>query len=467
MFTTKNTIACRTPVRAVISRRVLASALVFFAGGCLTHAQQPVTEELAVPIIVAPNGGGMLLPEGTTVRMVINGEDVDPTSLSPASASFRISDNDLNRWGKILNFTPEQLEAAKTLRSGFEADLSKARDEAKPAIDAVRADTRDGLAPEVIRRLSGTFQTLRNKRDAAEKQFISDLKSLLTKDQEPLWPRIERLRRRESPAPGMSFSSVAGERVDLVKLVDQLKLPEATQTGLSPLLEQYEQELDAAIITRNELMKSKREKIDALLEKNDPEGISAFELDELRACARLREINQRWAKRLTDELGSDAGPRFKAAADRAIFPSVHRERAIHRALSAAEGLEDLTNDQRSALSSLRQKFAVQAASLNGKLEAQIVKQEEENVKNTKTNGLTNNARERRVAVMRTAGDSSEMQELRAKRKQLDDATMKELDSILNESQRAKLPKNTPRGNDGDQPALMPIPVPPPPPPAPM
>lgn len=462
MFTTKTTIACRISGPAVIRRRVLASALVFLAGGCLTHAQQPATEELALPIIVAPNGGGMILPEGATVRMNINGEDVDPTNFSPASASLRISDNDLNRWGKILNFTPEQLEAAKTLRSGFDADLSKAREEAKPAIDAARAEMRDGLDPEVMRRLSGTFQTLRDKRDAAEKQFIADLKSLLTKEQEPLWPRIERLRRRESPAPGMSFSSVAGERVDLIKLVDQLKLPEAQQTGLAQLLEQYEQELDAAIVSRNELMQSKREKIDALLEKNDPEGITAFELDELRARARLREINQRWAKRLTDELGSDTGPRFKAAADRAIFPSVHRERAIHRALSAAEGFDDLTKDQRSALVSLRQKFADQSAGLNSKLEAQIVKQEEENVKNTKTTGGptgNGNTRERRVAVMRSVSDSSEMQEIRAKRKQIDDATMKELDTILSESQRAKLPKNTPRGNEGERPAIMPMPAP--------
>lgn len=453
-----------TPARCDLTartRRAFALALVLFAG-CLAHAQQPATEELAVPIIVAPNGGGMVLPEGANIRMNINGEDVDPTSLSPASSSFRISDNDLNRWGKILNFTPEQLEAAKTLRSGFDADLAKARDEAKPAIDAARAEMREGFDPEVMRRLSGTFQTLRDKRDAAEKQFISDLKSLLTKEQEPLWPRIERLRRRESPAPGMSFASVAGERVDLVKLVDQLKLPEAKQTGISPLLEQYEQELDAAIITRNELMQSKREKIDALLEKNEPEGITAFELDELRARARLREINQRWAKRLTDELGNDVGPRFKAAADRAIFPSVHRERAIHRALNAAEGFDDLTKDQRSALASLRQKFSDQTTSINSKLEAQIVKQEEENVKNTKTTGGptgNGNTRERRVAVMRNASESSEMQELRTKRKQIDDATMKELDTILSESQRTKLPKNTPRGGEGERPTIMPMPAP--------
>lgn len=442
------------------SRSAFTLALLLFAGG-FAHAQQPA-EDLALPIIVSPNSGGMVLPEGANIRMNINGEDVDPNSLSPASASFRISDNDLNRWGKILNFTPEQLEAAKTLRSGFDADLAKARDEAKPAIDAARAEMREGFDTEVMRRLSGTFQTLRDKRDAAEKQFVSDLKSLLTKEQEPLWPRIERLRRRESPAPGMSFSSVAGERVDLVKLVDQLKLPEAKQAGLSPLLEQYEQELDAAIVTRNELMQSKREKIDALLEKNEPEGITAFELDELRARARLREINQRWAKRLTDELGNEVGPRFKAAADRAIFPSVHRERAVHRALSAAEGFDDLTKDQRTALASLRQKFSDQTTSINSKLEAQIVKQEEENVKNTKTTGgPTNNGatRERRIAVMRNVSESSEMQELRTKRKQIDDATMKELDTILSESQRTKLPKNTPRGGEGERPAIMPMPAP--------
>lgn len=459
MHSTKTTLSRRDTSTRTGS--ALTAALVFLAGGCLAHAQQPMTEELAVPILVSPSGGGMFLPEGA-VRMNINGEDIDPNSLSPTSSSLRISDNDLNRWGKILNFTPEQLEAAKTLRSGLEADLTKARDEAKPVIETARAEMRDGPDPEVMRRLSGTFKALRDKRDAAEKQFISDLKSLLTKEQEPLWPRIERLRRRESPAPGMSFSSVAGERVDLIKLVDQLKLPEAKQTGISPLLEQYEQELDAAIVTRNELMQSKREKIDTLLEKNDPDGITAFELDELRARARLREINQRWAKRLTDELGNDFGSRFKAAADRAIFPSVHRERAVHRALNAAEGFDDLTKDQRTALASLRQKFADQSTNLNNRLEAQIVKQEEENVKNTKTTGgPTNNGatRERRIAVMRNASESSEMQELRAKRKQIDDATMKELDTILSESQRTKLPKNTLRGGEGDRPAIMPMPAP--------
>lgn len=419
-----------------------ACSLALLTGTTRPLIAQPAGVELALPPDLVPGVLNGQLPDGAQVRMVVNGEEIDVAGSGPRGLG--ISPGDLERWARLLRLTPDQLSAAQTLREGAEADLSKATAEYDKQIADARAEMKEHQDRQGLTKLAPIYRDMRAKRDATQSQFFSDFKTLLTKEQEPRWPRLEMLRRREQAARG--FSSIAGERVDLTRLVEQIELIDDKLRALDTSLEAYERALDAVLRARLDISDNKMKNIQEHLRKRDMEALRAEELKEFEARSKVRDVNAQWAEHLATELIGADGDRLRSAYRRACFPMIYRERQVRRTLDAAMKLDDLTPEQIKGLTALSTRLYDDSATINHQMEDAVRKQEEATLKSMQIAAEPGD-NGGRIMMSRVAGDDDAMQALRAKRRTLEEGITAEMQKLLTDAQRAKLPAAKPSEPD--------------------
>ncbi len=413
----------------VLTRLLTASlpfAIIAVAGTCLTgvpSAQAAARVAALQPGMGGGGGGGMF------GGMFGGG----------GGSEMPVTTAELDRMKVVLKLTPEQSEALKLLHEGMNAALQPKMDEMRKATEEARdafRETRDFTVWEGLREKGQALQTAR--RDA-ETAFLNDAKSLLTEDQAALWPKLERERRRDR---GMRQGFVSGERADVIRIVNNLKLPEEVQAKVTPVLDSYEVELDTALTRRTELTEKLmnqmggqgfRGMMDAA---NNPEMQKAIE-EGREAAVRVREVNRRFARQVMGELPEEFAGKFDAEFKRESFPQIYRQQQWSTRVLAAVDQMELETSAKQAIDAIRDKYTRESAALNAK-------QEEATEKNEAEFSIDR--------MMRMQFETEDMQKLRTQRRELEDKTVESIRAILTPEQAAKLPeRRAGGGGDGAQP----------------
>lgn len=404
----------------------LAAVLVASAGA---FAQTVIiSSDIDDPI----QGGGM-----GEIGIVVNGSELDGTVLGGGRTSLGIRKDDLPRYAKLLGLNADQIAAANTLFDAAQASFIEKSDASKKKIDAIKAEAKD--QDEELggyRRMSPIWAELSKQRQEIENAFLGDLRSLLTKEQEPRWSKVEMLRTRERLSKGMGL--IAGERVDLLKVIEGMNLSESKLVAIEQARDSYEIALDRALNNRARVSKESTEKRMELLRKRDLDGVKALQNAEYDARVAVRDVNRQFIERFKSELGPDAA-RFEMGVKRSMFPGIYRERHVTKALSAAMELDGLSDTQRKGIAALQESFANDSAIINKKLEEAALKQEEDSIKGQRIEGGPDDGGGVRMMVSRTAGDDQAGRDLRTQRRKMDESTMNSLEQLLSPEQRAKLP----------------------------
>jgi hypothetical protein len=144
------------------------------------------------------------------------------------------------------------------------------------------------------------------RKDELEKQFLSDLTAMLTKEQEERWPIVERELRR----PKMLANSwMSGEGIDVIALVASIDGKAAEEPKVVEILERYANEVDAALKTREAFVKEHSDEIAELM-KTDPQRVLSLRKDSVRNRVRVREINRRYVQQVAAELKEPSKKKF-------------------------------------------------------------------------------------------------------------------------------------------------------------
>lgn len=391
---------------------IAAAALLASAGAGLVQGQPGGRE-----------GGGMRPPMG--MGMMGGRDPFDPP----------VNSADLERYSKILNLTPDQVEAAKALLDAAMAEFQPAARTARERMEQIRTEARETGDMSVWREMGPVMQQYRRARSTVESTFMNDLQSLLTDEQAALWPKVERTHRRERT---IGRGLMSGERVDLIRLVDGLKLADADRAALAPILEQYEMDLDRELIKRNELYEQGEEQAQDLMEAWRSGDTARFEemFNKGREAAkRVRDVNQRYARQIESSLPESKRAAFVEQVKRESFPMIYRETYAQRIVDVAANLPDLDDTQRASLAALREGYVRDLAAINAKMEAAVLERE-------------NSADMRQAFFGRDGGGP--MQELRRSRRELENTTVQRVRDLLTEEQRAKLPDRN-AGDDDESP----------------
>ncbi len=404
----------------VVARTLMALSLV---AGLAVAVPQAQAQQIAVT-----TGGGF-------------GGGMDGGLVAP------IGKSDVDTMAKMLSLSADQKTAADVLLESYLAEHAKRADVMRAAQEAARAAFREDRDFSAFTDLAPKMEAFGKENAAQEAQLLENIKSVLDKDQLQKWPSWERAHRR---AGSMNRGMLAGERADLIQIVDRLRLPEPTVASLAQTLEAYSMELDRAIVARDEVQRAAMEEGKGLRDLFGKGGGDMTEMmkkvDELMKRGReaslpVRDINRRYAKQIEATIaGINAadGARFGMEFRKASFPDVYRERYTDRALAAAAAMDDLDKGQREGIAALKEQYRRDCAPMEQAAE----KAAEDAEANFSLTGMMGGG-----GMMRMMGGDEATQAARKARRELDTATLDRLKAILTPDQAAKLPDRSQDAGD--------------------
>jgi hypothetical protein len=376
-----------------------------------------------------PRGGG-----GGGMMMGMGGMGMGGQMDAPVTSEM------LGRIGKIVNFDADQKLASDELLKGYLAGYQVKADEMRKVVEETREEFRESRDPTVWQGLAPKMEEFRKYRDQSEQSFMNDLKSILTEPQLEKWPAVDRMLRRDT----LSRSFMAGERLNLITMLEQMKLPEDKQKALKETLDQYELELDRELIERNKLQTEVMGGMQNFFRvQGDPDAMAKAEelVNKNReASMRVRDVHRKYARLVESMLEGEQAAKFNDAVKRESFPEVYRERYGDRVVAAAIAMSEIDQSQRDALTALLESHQRETQQINSKHEQAIAERE----KNFSISGMMG-----RMGGM-GGPDQALMEEVRTARRTLEESTITKVKAILTPEQAEKLPSREDRGGGNDR-----------------
>ncbi len=393
-----------------------------------------------------------------------------------------ISSRDLDSFVKLFALDAAQKDAAKSLFEAYQQQFMAAAKPMREKWDAARQEARDSGDPGAFREVMEKAGEFRKTRDQMETSFLNDFKVVLSEQQTQKWPKFERMRRRETT---IGRGLMSGERVDLFKLVDDLKLPADNREALNETLDQYDVDLDRVLVERNKLFEESQEKIRELFTSGDMEGADKMIKEGREASVKVRDVNRRYAAQLETAIPENKRPEFKEAFKKESFPTVYNETHTMRVVEAAAKLKDLDETQTAGIASIKETYYRELKTLQHDLE--VAQEEQEmnfsasgmmarfggggggrggnngnnnaggnNNNNNRGNNANNNNNRggggqgaRAGGGQGGPGGDDKAGELRRKRREMDSETEKKVTALLNDKQKEKLPQRDNNNNNNN------------------
>ncbi|TVQ81584.1 MAG: hypothetical protein EA380_01400 [Phycisphaeraceae bacterium] len=257
----------------------------------------------------------------------------------------QFSHADINSINRVLGFTEEQraviLEVYEAHLRAFTSELNELILDLEDARDEAIATNHPG--PLAATRSKAERWKERSKE--LDEQFLSDLRLLLTRDQEALWPRVERELRRIRLTPKGVF---AGESIDLVRLLDAVHPQWNEHPDLKSIVDAYITAIDAALTERERARESASASIVWGGDQAQRDRMKQAYEDIRRTRIRVRGINEEHLRRLLSALPQPSSERLEIAFyENAIGPT-RATTPLDRRIRAVGTLPDLTPRQAAA-----------------------------------------------------------------------------------------------------------------------
>lgn len=360
----------------------------------------------------------------------------------------KISAATLDQFGKILLLTDTQADALKDLHQAYDAAHEQATKAFQDKLERIRQDFQDTQDPSVWQKdMPEAVEKLTTEVTKVEKSFMDDLKAMLTPEQASKWPVLERASRRAKSLPG---GMLAGESVDLLKQVENLKLaktPEAVQQSL----ERYEMELDGAMVERDAKRKELGEQMPGFGGRArggqgggggggggagmfDFQKIGEVMADMRKSGVKVRDINDKYATVIASGLPDERRGEFTLNVKKAKFPQIYRESYTLKALNAAAGFKDLDTQQQTGVTDLLAKYKREIDAANDRYAKAQADAEKDGGGDDMMGGFM------RMMGGDQGGDDSELAIARKDRRKIDTDTLEKLKAILTPEQAEKLPE---------------------------
>jgi hypothetical protein len=391
------------------------------------------------PVAIAqPRGGGG--PGGGFMQMFGGGFG---GGFGGEALTATVDSAKLDKAAAITAMSADQKDAAKTLFEGYQETFNAKAKTMREARDKAMEDFRENRDPSVWEDVRKSSDQFRKDRTDLDKQFMSDVKSLLTEEQAAKWPKFERMLRRTD---ALNVGIMSGERIDLLGIIEKKdkELPSEVKAALTPILDQYEVDVDREFENRTKVFETVAEEarkmfesgqgMQALMGGGDTKEIDAMISKGREASVRVREVNKRYVRQVEAVLPEGLRAEFADEVKKQSFPQVYRETRATRMLTAAKGFADLDETQKAGIKDLTETYTRELAQANTDMAEATEKME-----------MTFTASQI-MAMFRGGGPNDPMQEQQAKRRKLNNTTEESLKKLLKPEQVERLPA----GGDGGE-----------------
>jgi Spy/CpxP family protein refolding chaperone len=328
----------------------------------------------------------------------------------------------------------EQRDVAMTLMEGYEGRVEQLREDVRAMREETMRAARDAGDGSGFEKMREAMLKARDERKKLDTQLMADLQAVLTPEQAKGWGDVERtIRRGQSLRRGIA----AGERTDLHAIVREMELPAESTRALAPVMEQYSLDLDRELLARDTLADAGPDFF-SLMRGGDADAIEKSLTARRDAAIKVREVNRRFTSQVQGLLPEERKAEFARRVKEASYPSIYRATRGARAMEAALGMEDLTEEQRSSIQVAKDAYEASVAATNDKL-AKAWDEAEASFDPARF------AREGPRGMRQREG-SEEAQALRQARRDAEQRAISQLREVLTPEQAERLP----RRDEGDQ-----------------
>lgn len=362
----------------------------------------------------------------------------------------RITQADIDQYGKILQLTKSQLDAVKDLHQAYDTEFQAAEKALQDKIEKIQQDFQDTQDPSVwTKDMPEAQQKYTTRTGELDKSFIGDLKALLTPEQSARWPVAERAQRRTKSLGGMAAIpgfGLAGESVDLLKMVEELKLAK-TPEALTQVMDRYDLEMDAALTARD----TKRKEIGDAMQKQQQDRMKdgggmmpdfqklQEQMAEMRKSGlSVRNINDRYSTLMASALPEAQREDFAMKYKKAKFPNIYKEAYALKALNAAKEFKDLSSEQKAGIAEITASYQRDIAGANERYAKAQMDAEKDGGGDDMMSGWM------KMMGGDQGKDESELSLAKKARRKLDSDALEKLKDILTPEQKDRLPE---REND--------------------
>lgn len=205
-----------------------------------------------------------------------------------------------------------------------------------------------------------------------KKTVIDGIEGSLNAEQKAKWPAFQRYLRREK---SMDNAVLSGEGTNLFVVMDEAGLSQASIDSISKALDDYEIQLDNALVARDEYLESSEPKLmRAVLSGEIP---AAKNIAERQITLRkgVREVNDQSRVAIVGVLSAEDGAKFNKAAMEAAFRRVFRQTRATESFAKALELPDLSEEARAAVVSLQSAYLAELGAMNERIVTATRKEE--------------------------------------------------------------------------------------------
>jgi len=273
-------------------------------------------------------------------------------SLYNDESSFRpdLSQRDLKLIVRVLGLGTAEQQALNDLYSGYAGTLQTEGADVKSFVNGEieRAEMMQDV--RLLDKAQKRLGEWEKRSEQVKKQFLDDLKSLLTREQEGRWPIVEReLRRLRLIGSGR----LRGESHDLVRITED-DLGAAPSPELAETLNRYSDELDRALVARDGYL-TENNKPFSECESSDPQKARGIWDGAQRVRAAVRDINDRFVRLIAPELPADKRPQFEKQVFDQSYRALTEPTKTDTYLKESSDVPGLSGEQKSRLAEVRSK----------------------------------------------------------------------------------------------------------------
>lgn len=394
-------------------RLALVAALATVCGSAF-GAQQAHAQQIMVSSSVGPIGGG--------------GGD-------------RISKRSAEKYADILGLDQSQREVLDLLHQGYEDGVKAENDKQREKMRRLSQEFQESQDRSVWEDMPKIQQEHREKLKSMEASFLKDLRAMISDEQAEKWGKVERTRRREV---GLNGGAVSGAGVDVVALVDGLKLGSSERAQFTQDLEQYEADLDRLIAEKIKSEEDSASKLGVGQVEIDMEAMSAMMAQSREIGMKIRDLNLNYSRKIEQLVPEAKRSEWNSAFKEASFPQVYRKSTTQRQLDAALKFDDLTSDQRSQLSQALESHNQAVSAINDRLSKAVMAEEE----NEQGGGMIIAGGQSMRMQFGEDDPDSETAKLRKEKRELDRRLTERMSSVLTKDQNDRLPTFSEGGQGG-------------------
>ncbi len=260
----------------------------------------------------------------------------------------------------IFALTPEQASMVNDLYAGHRAASKTAtRTAAEKMREAMEAAAKDNAWDEMHKRRAEMMKTMTESFDKLNATFKSDLKAILTPEQDAKFPAFERAWRRDW-ARLLTF--MAADCVDFPEILEEHKVPWRDHAEMASAIEAQEVAVDRVYTQRATMI---REMFAKMTQSGREDETAKEFIGKLYEQAKqAQDANRQAARRLAEMLPEDKKAPFETSFRERSFPGVYRPSPTAKRIAAAAKLNDLSDSQKSELESMRTAFEREALAAN-------------------------------------------------------------------------------------------------------